>query len=92
MFRGTLEQGVPAAPATFDSATLDIVGGANGLPLLSLSNADGASSLYTFTLPSTDTAVAAVPAGLSAYPAAGRNQVGPSATPIVIRDIALTFE
>lgn len=92
VFRGTLEQGVPAAPATFDSATLDIVGGANGLPLLSLSNADGASSLYTFTLPSSDTAVVATSVALNAYPAAGRNQVGPSASPIVIRDIALALE
>lgn len=75
------------ANAAFNRATLDITGGANGLPLLSIATGTGASNLFTFAIPT----VAAPTVALTPYPSAS-NQLGGASTPIQIKDIALTFE
>ncbi|REH40210.1 uncharacterized protein DUF4394 [Paraperlucidibaca baekdonensis] len=74
---------ITATPVPFDRASMDIVGGANGLPLIGLATgAAGTTSLYTVNLTS---GVA------TAYPSA-TNTVGTGATAPVISDIALTLE
>lgn len=85
VFQGALQVGGVSVP--FNRATLDITGGANGLPLLSLATDSGASSLFTFAIPT----AAAPTVVITPYPSAS-NAVGGASTPIQIKDIALTFE
>ncbi len=74
---------------SFDRASMDIIGGSNGLPLIGLATGTtGATSLYSINL-ANGAATAYPPA---AAPATSANTIGSGATPIIVNDIALTFE
>lgn len=74
---------------SFDRASMDIIGGSNGLPLIGLATGTtGATSLYSINL-ANGAATAYPPA---TPPATSANTIGSGTTPIVVNDIALTFE
>lgn len=93
-YQGALSTVTPVTPATtpatfetvtdptFDRASMDIIGGANGLPLIGLATGSGATSLFSINL---NNGVA------TAYPNA-TNTVGTGMTAPVVNDIALTLE
>lgn len=78
---GTFTYQGPVTPS-FDRASMDIIGGSNGLPLVGLANGAGVMSLFSVSL---------ADGVVTPYPST-TNTVGTGATAPVISDIALTLE
>lgn len=77
---GTFTYQGQTTPA-FTNASMDIIGGSNGLPLIGLRDT-GATSLFSINLAT---------GAATAYPSAS-NTIGAGMTAPIINDIALTFE
>lgn len=75
-------QGALTPATAFTRASADIIGGANGLPLIGLANTNAATSLFSVNLGT---------GAIAAYPGMA-NSIGSGATAPVVNDIALTFE
>jgi hypothetical protein len=77
---GTFTYQGQTTPA-FTNASMDIIGGSNGLPLIGLRDT-GATSLFSINLAT---------GAATAYPSTS-NTIGAGMTAPIINDIALTFE